>query len=608
MQFRININPLILCAFLLPGIASAATLVPAVTAAGTQSHIPLGVFSTTITGANFTSASVVQVCGTNVPTTYVSSTSLKISGVCSQAGPTTLKVLTGGVSSSAFAVKVGIDNPKASPAAARRFLEQAAFGPTPNDALAVQTLGMSAWIDAQFAMPQSSNYTSVKTAYLGMPAHFMTDAVTQPDQLRQRVGFALSEIFVTSLVKLVNANMIPYQDMLLADAFTNYKQIMTDVTLSPAMGQYLDMAGNAKADPTTGSLANENYARELMQLFTIGVSELNSDGTVKIGSDGLPIPTYSQFTVTEFARAYTGWTYHPAPGAAIKWPGNTPTGYYGPMVPYPAEHDSGSKQLLNGYVSPAGASPQTDLTNAINNVFNHPNVGPFVSRLLIQHLVKSNPSPAYIARVAAVFNKNSSGVRGDMKSVIKAILLDPEARANDEGTDQQATDGRLQEPAVFIAGMYRAFGGTISDGNNYQWYLSTIGQNIFSSPDVFNYFDWDYQVPGTNLMGGEFEINTPNAAVLRANLVQGLFGAYSNPVQHAGAGTMVDLTPYLYLASTPSKLVDALDLALTHGTMPAAMKETIVTAVTNVNEGGNLRKVQKGAYLILTSSFYNVWH
>lgn len=533
---------------------------------------------------------------------------LKIVGVCSTAGPTTLKVVNSGTSSAAFNVKIGIDNPKCSPAAARRFLEQAAFGPSPADALAVQTVGMSAWIDSQFAMPQKSTYTVVKTAYNGMGTHFMTDAVTEPDQLRQRVGFALSQIYVTSLVQLVNVNMIPYQDMLLADSFSNYRQIMTDVTLSPAMGQYLNMANNAKADPVAGTLANENYARELMQLFTLGVSQLNVDGSVKIGSNGLPIPTYSQFTVTEFARAFTGWTYKPSGGAPVKWPGNTPAAYPGPMVPYPAEHDSGSKQLLNGYVLPAGLTPQQDVNGAIANIFGHPNIAPFVSRLLIQHLVKSNPSPAYIARVAAVFNKNASGVRGDMKAVIKAILLDTEARANDEGQDQQATDGHLQEPALFLAGMYRAFSGTITDANNYQWYLSTVGQNIYSSPDVFNYYDPEYNVPGTALIGGEFDINSPNNSVLRANLVQGLFGAFSNPVQNAGAGTMVDLTPYLYLGANPAKLVDALDLALTHGTMPAEMKSIIATAVANVNEGGNLRKVQKGIFLILSSGYYNVWH
>ena len=607
MKFRSIIYPLMVCAVFVPGSAKASTPVPVVTAAGSQAHLSHGVFAATVTGKNFTPSSVVHVCGLPVPTTYVSSTSLKINGFCSQAGSTTLTVTTGSISSTGYIVQVGIDNPKATPEAARRFLEQAAFGPSPSDVLAVQTLGMDGWINAQFAMPRQATYSGVTQAYNGMPEQFMTNTTTMSDQLRQRVAFALSQIWVTSLIQLVNANMIPYQDMLLADAFTNYQQIMTDVTLSPAMGQYLNMANNAKANPATDSLANENYARELMQLFTLGVSQLNSDGSVKVDGEGIPLPTYTQFQVTEFARVFTGWTYQTKPGVSVKWPGNTPVAYYGPMAAYPSEHDTGSKHLLNGVINPAGLSPEADLQAAIKNIFTHPNAGPFVSRLLIQHLVKSNPSPAYIARVAKVFAGNSHGERGDMRSIIKAILLDPEARANDEGTELNATDGHLQEPALFIAGMYRAFGGTINDSANYRWYLSTIGQNLFSSPDVFNYYDWDYQVPGTDLQGGEFDINTPSSAVLRANLVTGLFGAATSYVQNAGAGTKVDLTPYIYLAAYPDKLVDALDLTLTHGTMPAAMKDIIVTAVTG-EKAGNLRRVQRGAYLILASNYYNVWH
>jgi uncharacterized protein (DUF1800 family) len=607
MQIRSRFYLVAGLAFLSVALARAATTpVPTITAAGTQAHIPLGQFYATVTGTNFTASSTVQLCGTVVPSGYNNSTSLTIAGICSHAGATTLIVSNGSVSSKPFTVKIGIDNPKASPAAARRFLEQAAFGPTPSDALSVQTLGMSAWIDAQFALPQSSTYKSIAAnAYNMMQAHFMTDAVTAPDQLRQRVAFALSQIFVTSEVTLSNAEMVPYQDMLLADSFTNYKQIMGDVTLSTAMGKYLNMANNAKADPTVGSLPNENYAREIMQLFTIGVSQLNTNGTVKIGSDGLPVPTYTQANVEDFARVYTGWTYKGAPGAAPKWPGNLAN--YGPMVSYPAQHDTGAKTLLNGFVSPAGLTPEADLANALNNIFNHANVGPFVSRLLIQHLVKSNPSSAYIGRVAAVFNKNSAGVRGDMKSVIKAILLDPEARANDEGGNDQATDGHLQEPALFIAGMYRAFGGYIQDTSNYAWYLTTLGQPLYTSPDVFNYYDAGNMLPGTSTSAPEFDIFTPSSAVLRSNQVQGLFGAQTNVVQHAGTGTQVDLSYYIYLGSYPAQLVDALDLALTHGTMPAEMKQIIITAVTN-EKTSNLRRVQKGAFLILSSNYYNVWH
>ena len=450
-----------------------------------------------------------------------------------------------------------------------------------------------------------SNYKAVKAAYGGMPEQFLTNAVMQPDQLRQRVAFALSQIFVTSLDELSNANMITYQDMLLSDAFSNYQQIITDVALSPGMGQYLNIANNAKANPTTGSLANENFAREAMQLFTLGTSLLNDDGTAQLDGNGLPIPTYSQFTVTEFARVYTGWTYAPAAGKSPKW--NTWVNNYGPLVPIADQHDSGSKQLLNGFVSPAGITPKADLINAIRNIFNHPNIAPFVSKLLIQHLVKSNPSPAYVGRVAEVFKNNGSGVRGDMKAVIAAILLDTEARANDEGGDDQPTDGHLQEPALFIAGLVRAFGGEMNDQNYYHWELQNMSEDLFSSPSVFNYFAPSYGVPGTSLQGGEFQIYSPNNAVVRANQVSVLFNQWSNPVQTFGPGTTVNLAPFLYLAPDPPHLVAALDLTLTHGTMPAEMREILTTAVAG-ETGGNLRRVEKACYLILTSSYYNVWH
>ncbi len=439
-----------------------------------------------------------------------------------------------------------------------------------------------------------------------MPAHFLTNAVTNPDQLRQRVAFALSQIFVTSLQKLIwNDNMILFQNMLLGDAFSNYRQIMGDVTLSPAMGQYLDMANNAMADPTIGSLANENYARELMQLFTIGTNLLNQDGSVQRDSNNLPIPTYSQFTVTEFARVYTGWTYAPPAGGQVNW--NSYISSNGPMVPYAPEHDAGSKQLLNGYVSPAGISPQQDLNNALDNIFNHPNVGPFVATQLIQHLVKSNPSPAYVSRVAAAFNSNSQGVRGDMQATIAAVLLDPEARANDNGGNDLPADGHLQEPGLFVSAMVRAFGGQMNDQNYYASDLASLGQDIFNAPSVFNYYSPNYLVPGAPLMGGEFQIHTPNNAIVRANVVQNLFSQYSNPVQSYGPGTSIDLTPFLPLASTPTTLVNALDLTLTHGVMPATMKTAIVNAVA-ADALGALHQVQTACYLILTSSYYNVWH
>ena len=578
---------------------------PVISGAGTGGQLPLGIFTATVTGSGFIGTSVASLNGTTLSTSY-SAGALTISGFASRSGPASLTVSNGSITSQPFQVQVGVANAQVGSAAARRFLEQAAFGPTPTDAAHVQAIGLQSWITEQFNMAQVSNYNSVTGDQGGMPAHFLTNAVSNPDQLRQRVAFALSQIFVTSIDKLIwNTNMVTYQNMLLADAFSNYRQIMADVTLSPAMGQYLDMANNAVADPATGSVANENYARELMQLFTIGTNMLNQDGTLQHDSNNLPIPTYSQFTVTEFARVYTGWTYAPPPGQAVQW-GSYISGY-GPMVPYAPEHDSGSKQLLNGYVSPAGITPLQDLNNALDNIFNHPNVGPFVATQLIQHLVKSNPTPGYVSRVAAAFNDNGSGVRGDMKATLAAILMDPEARANDNGGDDLVADGHLQEPALFLSGMVRAFGGQMNDQNYYAGELANMGQDLFSPASVFNYYAPNYSVPGTNLLGGEFQIFSPNNAIVRANEVSSFFSQYSNPVQSYGPGTSVDLTAFLPLASNPATLVSALDLTLTHGIMPAAMKSTITTAVTADNLG-SLHRVQTACYLILTSNYYNVWH
>ncbi|HEY6344870.1 MAG TPA: DUF1800 family protein [Bryobacteraceae bacterium] len=591
------------------GAASATvTLIPptpTITGVGANGQLPLGLFSTTVTGSGFMAGSVAMLNGTPLSAVFANG-ALTVTGFANTSGTGNITVENGSLVSQPFAVQVGLANAQVSAAAARRFLEQAAFGPTPADATNVQALGFQGWLGQQFSTPQVSSYSSLANASQGgMPALFLTNAVMNPDQLRQRVAFALSQIWVTSLNKLIwDTNMVSYQNMLLADAFANYRQIMADVTLSPAMGQYLDMANNAQAVPATGAVANENYARELMQLFTIGTTMLNQDGSAQM-SGGQPIPTYSQFTVTEFARVYTGWTYAPSTGQPVEW-GSYITSN-GPMVPYQPEHDSGSKQLLNGYVSPAGITPQQDLNNALDNIFNHPNVGPFVGELLIQHLVKSNPSPAYISRVAAAFNDNGQGVRGDMQAVITAILLDPEARGNDNGGNDLPGDGHLQEPALFIAGMTRAFGGQMTTQNYFPWDLVNMDQDIFNSPSVFNYYSPDYGVPGTSLLGGEFEIGTPNNTIWRANVVRTLFSQWSNAVQSYGPGTTVDLTPLVSLAGNPATLVSALDLTLTHGTMPAAMKTELVNAVT-ADAGAALQKVEDAIYLILTSSYYNVWH
>ena len=399
-----------------------------------------------------------------------------------------------------------------------------------------------------------------------------------------------------------DGDMVPYQQMLLSDAFTSYPQILNDVTLSPAMGEYLNMANNAAANPAAGTVANENYSREVMQLFSLGTKLLNPDGSAQTNANG-PIPTYGQTDVTELARVLTGWTYAPKTAG-----GNPVWGAYinssGPMVPYPAEHDFGSKVLVGGYMAEAGLTPQADLQGALTNLATHPNTAPFISKQLIQHLVKSNPSPAYISRVATAFQQSN----GDMKTVIAAILLDTEARANDEGGNDLSADGHMQEPGIFLAGLVRAFGGQMTPSNYYTMDMAAMGQDIFDAPSVFNYYSPGYVAAGTSgLQAPELQIYNPNASIVRENDIAALFSQYSNPVASYGPGTTIDLTPLLPLAATPSTLVDAIDLTLTHGVMPAGMKSTIVTAVT-ADTLGNLHRVQTAIYLSLVSNYYNLWH
>jgi len=572
----------------------------------TPSALPLGTVTATISGAGFTPQSTVMLGGTPLTVTGASATSLSVTGFASTSGQVNLVVANGSMAAPPLVVRVGIANAQVSAAAARRFLEQAGFGPTPADAANVQTLGFQGWLNQQFAMGQVSNYNALlSSSQGGFPGLFLTNAVMNPDQLRQKVAFALSQIFVTSINTIIwNDSMVPYQQMLMADAFTNYRKLLEDVTLSPTMGQYLNTANNAKANPATGTVANENYAREVMQLFSVGTTMLNPDGTPQFDSNHLLVPAYTQSTVSETARVFTGWTYQPNSGG-VSW------GSYinpaGPLVAYAPQHDTGSKHLLNGYVAASGLTPQQDLDGALDNIFNHPNVGPFVAKLLIQHLVKSNPSPAYVQRVAQAFNDNGNGVRGDMQAVVTAILLDPEARANDNGGSDQAQDGHLQEPLLYIAGVVRAFGGSMGTGNYFGWDLVNMSQDVYNAPSVFNYYSPTFAPPGSPLLGPEFEIYTPDSAIYRANMAANFFSSWSNSILSYGPGTFVDVTPFLPLASNPASLVAALDLTLTHGTMPTSMKQDITTAVSN-DANGNLSRVLTGSWLILSSSYYNVWH
>ena len=575
----------------------------------TPPQIDVGNFTVTINGSDFVSGAVVNMGGSALTTKFISSTKLTASGTVDAQTTSVQFSVTNPDPGSATSGMLTAQVVKAIPPnVADRFLEQSTFGPTPALVAQVQQSGLQAFLTSQFATPATAypTPTADETDLGPLQQRFWVHALTGQDQLRQRVALALGEIFVIGGDKIGDpTGYTNYLKLLNSDAFTNYRQIMKDVTLSPAMGHYLDMVDNNK--PKNGDHANENYARELMQLFTLGTTLLNEDGSLQFDASNNPIATYSQDQVQEFALAFTGWTYPTMPGATQQK--HNPPYWTGPMVATDSNHDTTAKQLLtytnaaSGGLLPGGQTAQQDLDGAIDNIFNHPNLPPFVSRQLIEHLVTSNPSPAYIQRVADVFKNNGSSVRGDMKAVITAILLDPEARRGDDSTTANPVDGHLQEPILFIAGLLRAFGAT-SDGSNLSFPGSTMGQNALFSPSVFNFFSPNFMIPGTSLYGPEFQILTTATSLNRANFVNTfVFGSL-------GSGTTVNFSSYGSQASNPGALLDTLNTLMLHGTMTDDMKTSILTAMQAVPAGSNqgLQEAQTAIYLIGSSSQYQVQH
>jgi uncharacterized protein (DUF1800 family) len=386
------------------------------------------------------------------------------------------------------------------------------------------------------------------------------NAVTAPDQLRQRVATAYSEIFVVSEINDTVDGQIPglctYYDMLADDAFVNFRQLLADITLHPIMGEYLNMRGNKKATPPASP--NENYAREVMQLFSIGLYMLQPDGTLMLDANGQPIPTYDQTTITNFAQVFTGWDLN---GTGVVIPtiisnGATPplgvvsnftSKYQKPMVLTQSNHSTTVKNLLvypGAATWPYGATTQpsqipansgqtgtVELNFALDNIFNHPNVGPFICRQLIQRLVGSNPSPAYVYRVAQVFNNDGTGVRGNMQAVIQAILTDYEARSPSLLTEPGY--GHMREPMIRTANILRSCSATSKSG---KWHIgntdTTMSQTIFRSPTVFNFFDPHFSQPGVvqqaGLVSPEFDIIFETTITNTQNVIYtGIYATYN---------------------------------------------------------------------------------
>jgi uncharacterized protein (DUF1800 family) len=432
-------------------------------------------------------------------------------------------------------------------------------------------------------------------------------------------------------------HMVEYHKILSANAFGNFRTLMQQMTLNPAMGDYLDMAASTKNNP------NENYARELMQLFTVGLVMLNTNGTIQCvehnpcQTGDTPIPTYDQNVVNNMTKVMTGWTYCQNSNLAVcpNYVSASTTNYIDPLLLNTNNHDLTAKTLLSypgstttniaactNCTTTANTTTYANnsLNQALDNIFYHPNVGPFIATRLIQQMVESDPTPAYVGRVAAVFNDNGAGVRGDMKAVIKAILLDPEARG-DAKTDPGY--GKLREPMQFSVNYLRAFNAmsvdrtTQSDGVIFLISQFTgMSQSPYRSPSVFNYYPPTFVIPGTSTVGPEFALMTTGTSISRANFInQMTYGNPAIPVSAAsnsgGApnGTSIDLSDLQTLSnadSTGGQLVDELNTRLLHGTMSSQMRSQIMTAVQAVSPTDSLARSRAAVYLVATSSQYQV--
>jgi uncharacterized protein (DUF1800 family) len=538
-----------------------------------------------------------------------------------------------------------------------RFMEQATFGPNAALELRLRRLSYSTWIEDQmdesrFAgfvypdyplqpstpsntcdgdnMPADVPATCFRDNYTMYPLQnwFYKEALyNESQQLRRRVSWALSQILVVSgRTNNQPSRMMPYVQTLDRNAFGNFRRLLKEMTLNPAMGTYLDMAISTQQNP------NENYAREILQLFTVGVDLLNQDGTPVLDNQGNRIPVYNQDTIVNFTKVFTGWSFCNQTCASSQF---GLVNYRDPMIVDPALHDTSSKTLLNypgaTPIVPAGQSPEDDLDAALNNIFYHPNVPPFISKLLIQQLVTSNPTPAYVGRVSAVFRDNGRGVRGDLKAVVRAILLDPEARGNIK-TDPDY--GKLREPVLFVTNVLRPFNPTannnigvpascngLSDGVINVVTLP-LDQDVFNAPNVFNYYNMNYVIPGTPLNGPEFGIFSTGTALKRPNFVDqmappnviGTSGilalpSTSNNPTSIPCGTKIDLGRLQALAAadtTGATLLDTLNREMMHGSMSTPLRNEFLTAIQAVLSTNPLKRARTALYLVATSSQYQV--
>lgn len=493
---------------------------------------------------------------------------------------------------------------------ASRFLSQAAIGYSRSEITDVTSQGFNGWLNSQFAMTRPQRFWDFLIAggfdaaanqnnQAGFDPMMWSQLMGSADVLRQRVGLALLAQWVVSIDGISTTYcqfaMANYLDRLWDNAFGNFRDIMEAVSTSTAMGIYLTFLGNRKANPATGSIPDENYARELMQLFTIGLYHLNMDGTLKQPA-GQPVPTYNQNDVAQGARVWTGYTY----ASTVN---TTPARHQLSMIVNPALYETGGASFL-GINIPLGSDSAAGRKAALDGLFQHANVPPFVSKQLIQHLVTSNPSPAYVQRVAQVFADNGSGVRGDMKEVVRAVLMDPEAR--DDNAVASQTFGKLREPVVRLVQWARAFKVTSPTNawpfGNTNSTVNRIGQSPGRAPSVFNFFRPGYIPPGTslatnNLVAPEFQITNEPSLIAYTNYLQTV-------IQNGAGEARPDYSAFTAIAADSQALLDELNLVLAagqiHPTVVAQMKSALDTITNTTN------RVYAAVLLVMASPDYLV--
>jgi uncharacterized protein (TIGR03437 family) len=541
---------------------------PVVTAV-TPNPVNPGSATITVNGTGFAKGASIVFAGAALPTTYVSDTQLTATGtVAMPVGRLAAVKVTnpnpGTATSLPLAVPVRVANEAIPYAAAVRFLQMATWGPTPQDVVNLQTMGMNAWLAAQFAQAASTwpdpdsateNVTRLQTAFWNV-------ALTGGDQLRQRIALALGELMVVSAVTDTTfQQMVAYQRTLGGYAFDTYRNALNAMTLNAAMGDYLNMVNNAKATATTS--ANENYAREAMQLFTLGLVQLQPNGLAVL-ANGSTVPEYDQATVAAMAKVMTGWTYGETPGYASIWT-NMPY-YFGPMIAFENYHDTTAKTL--NFPIPctiaAGGTAESDLSAAYDCIFQQANVAPNIGFRLIQHFVESSPSQAYVSRVANAWQ--SSG--GSLQSVITAILTDPEAQT--PGT------GKLTEPFLYATNLLRALNAGITAPDVLTGQSTNMGQTPLAPPTVFSFFSPAYVIPNLTptTLAPEFQTLNASTAVARANFA---WAAVSNALS---SGISINLANLQDLANNPANLVEAINQALFRGEMDDGVRSILTTAAS----------------------------